>query len=47
MEFMKGAQNAGIKSIWYNPNKVKNSTNIVPNYEISSLLELKVICEEN
>ena len=40
---IKGAQNASIKSIWYNQNKIKNNTSIVPNYEISSLLEIKNI----
>ena len=38
---IQGARNAGIKSIWYNPEHVKNMTNIVPDYEITNLLELK------
>ena len=40
---VKGAQNAGIKGVWFNPNKSKNETNVVPDHEIGSLLELKDI----
>lgn len=38
-----GAKNAKIKSIWFNPNKLINKTEIVPTYEINSLLEIKTI----
>lgn len=40
---IKGAQNAGIASIWYNPEGDVNAIDIVPDYEISNLLELKKI----
>ena len=38
---IQGAKNAGIKSIWYNPDHTKNTTDILPDYEITNLLELK------
>ena len=38
---VQGAQNANIKAIWYNPKEKNNNTNIIPDYEIKSLLELK------
>lgn len=38
---IKGAENANIKTIWYNPNKKINHTQIIPNYQITNLLELK------
>ena len=38
---IQGAKNANMKSIWYNPKKKNNNTNIIPDYEIKSLLELK------
>jgi len=37
---IKGANNAGIKSCWYNPQKIKNDTDATPDYEISNLKEL-------
>lgn len=40
---IKGAENANIKTIWYNPNKKVNRTQIIPNYQITNLLELKEI----
>ncbi len=40
---IKGAQNANIKSIWYNYKNKKNETNILPEYEIYNLLEIKDI----
>ena len=36
-----GAKKTKIKSIWYNPMKLKNNTEIIPDYEINNLLELK------
>ena len=36
-----GAKNAGIRSVWYNSERCKNETDIVPDYEISDLLQLK------
>ena len=38
---IQGAKNANMKSIWYNPKEKYNNTNIIPDYEIKSLLELK------
>ena len=40
---IQGAQNANIKTIWYNPKQKNNNTEIIPDYEIKSLLELKNI----
>ena len=40
---IQGAKNAGIKSIWYNPNRTENKTNILPDYEINDLREIKKI----
>lgn len=38
------ARNAGIQSVWYNPEGLKNSTGIKPTYEVASLLDIaKVI----
>lgn len=37
---IQGALDTGIKSIWFNPEKVKNSTNIKPNSEINELNDL-------
>jgi FMN phosphatase YigB (HAD superfamily) len=42
-EDIKGALNANIKAVWYNPDKKQNDTGISPNYEIANLLELKNI----
>ena len=35
-----GGINAGIKTVYFNPNRRKNDTGITPDYEISSLSEL-------
>lgn len=40
-----GAKNAGIKSIWYNPNEKNNNIQIIPDYEIRDLLDLKEILD--
>lgn len=37
---IKGANNANIKSCWYNPKGTENKTDAVPDYEISSLNQL-------
>ena len=37
---IQGAKNAGIKSIWYNPEHMENRTDIIPDYEITDLFEL-------
>ena len=37
---MKGGNNAGIKTCWYNPFQLKNESEIKVDYEIQSLTEL-------
>lgn len=37
---IKGGNNAGIKTIWFNPKGLENSFDIVPDYMIIKLLEL-------
>lgn len=37
---IQGGVNAEIDSCWFNPNKVENSTNVTPTYEISDLREI-------
>ena len=39
---IQGAINAGIQSVWFNPDGVENTTGIQPGYVIYDLLELKV-----
>ena len=39
---IQGAINAGMQSVWFNPDGVHNTTGIRPNYEINDLLELKI-----
>ncbi|MCL2409790.1 MAG: YjjG family noncanonical pyrimidine nucleotidase [Oscillospiraceae bacterium] len=38
---IQGAKNAKIKAVWYNPEHSKNETDILPDYEINNLLQLK------
>jgi 2-haloacid dehalogenase len=38
---IKGANNANIKSIWYNPKNNENHTEIIPYLQITDLIELK------
>ncbi len=38
---IKGAQNANIKSVWYNPYNKNNNYYITPDYQIKDLLEIK------
>lgn len=40
---IQGAKNANIETIWYNPDKKVNNTKIIPNYQITDLLEIKEI----
>lgn len=42
---IQGGINFGIDTCWYNPNKIENKTGIRPTYEISNLMELRVILE--
>lgn len=43
---IKGGINFGIDTCWYNPNKIVNSTDIKPTYEISELSQLREIIGE-
>ena len=38
---IKGAKNANIKSVWYNPCNKENKTNILPDYQIKELIKIK------
>ena len=40
---IKGAIDASINTIWYNPDNKRNNSSIKPDYEIKKLLELKEI----
>ena len=42
---IKGGNNFGIDSVWFNPKKLKNNSDAVPTFEISRLNELKKIVE--
>jgi 2-haloacid dehalogenase len=37
---VKGGKNAGIITVWFNPDNSKNLSDIIPDYEVCSLLEL-------
>jgi len=39
---VQGAINAGMQSVWFNPDSVGNTTGIQPDYGINDLLELKI-----
>lgn len=41
-----GGVNAGIQTVWYNPQGRENNTGIIPNYEIGSLSELPSLIEK-
>ena len=43
---IKGGINAGIKTIYFNPKRLENTTDIIPNYEINSLDELTSLLEK-
>ena len=43
---VQGGVNAGLDTCWYNPNKMENTTDIHPTYEIHSLDELYPIVME-
>lgn len=42
---IKGGNDFGIDTCWYNPKHIENKTGIIPTYEISDLSELKEIIE--
>lgn len=37
---IRGGRNAAIKTVWFNPNHIKNDSGIIPDYEIDSLSKL-------
>ena len=40
---IKGGINAKIKTVWFNPHRIKNTTALKPDYEINSLSQIKEI----
>jgi putative hydrolase of the HAD superfamily len=43
---IRGAQEAGMTTVWMNRNKEKNRSTIMPDYEISSISELEMILDD-
>ena len=43
---IQGGNNAGIDTIWYNPNHMKNNTNTQPTYEVHSYQEILEILDK-
>lgn len=43
---IKGGENTGIKTVWFNPRGMENHTDIKPDYEIGRLGEIKKILEK-
>ena len=43
---IKGGQNAGIKTIWFNRNNAQNGSDVIPDYEISSLSRIECILQQ-
>ena len=43
---IKGGINAGIKTVYFNPRRLENTTGIIPDYEIGSLSELPTLIEK-
>lgn len=43
---MKGGNNAGIRTCWYNPKKLINDSDVTIDYEIRSLWEIEAILEK-
>ena len=42
---IQGGINAGIKTVWFNPERVSNNSNLLPDYEIFELKEILGILE--
>lgn len=42
---MRGGINAGIKTVWFNPSCAANSSDILPDHEVSSLGEIPALME--
>ena len=40
---IKGGLNAGIDTCWFNSSQKENTSDVIPKYEISNLLDLKNI----
>lgn len=43
---IRGGENTGVKTVWFNPKGLENHTNIKPDYEISRLSEIRKILTE-
>lgn len=43
---VRGGINFGIDTCWFNQNNSENKTNLKPTYEISNLMELKIVLEK-
>lgn len=41
-----GGKNCGIKTVWFNKNNVENKTDIIPDYEIDSLNQIRALIEK-
>ena len=37
---IQGAQDAGIRAVWYNPKRTENETDIIPDFEVHDLLQI-------
>lgn len=44
---IQGGNNAGIATCWFNPEKIKNDTQLRIDYEITDLIQVQDILEEN
>ncbi len=40
---IQGGKNAGIKTIWFNPTRSSNNSNVLPDYEIFDLKEIELL----
>ena len=43
---IKGGNNAGILTVWYNPKKIKNTKNVNVDFEIGNLWEIEQILQK-
>ena len=43
---IRGGNNAGIATCWYNPKKLENTIGVHVDYEISNLWEIEPILDE-
>ncbi|NMA03466.1 MAG: noncanonical pyrimidine nucleotidase, YjjG family, partial [Clostridiales bacterium] len=42
---IKGGKNAGITTVWFNPEDTENFSDVIPDYEIDRLLDLLPLLE--